>query len=138
MEAMWYLHAKVMPLAPRQLNPALPEHVEGAILKALAKKREDRYETVAAFLEALSLPTQSISPGQKTLQLSEVPEQTLLLVQEPQVPEPVHTAILESLASPLQRETSSSQSSLQPPMSEEHPLAPSKPIPSKRCSLGAN
>jgi serine/threonine protein kinase len=52
-EAWWYHHAKKKPVAPRQLNPAIPQQASDAILKALAKRREDRYETVEAFIQAL-------------------------------------------------------------------------------------
>ncbi len=38
---------------PRQLNPALPEAVERAILKALAKDPADRYQSAADFAQAL-------------------------------------------------------------------------------------
>ncbi len=51
--ALMYQHLSVAPLPPRQLNPALPQHIDQAILKALAKDREDRYPDVAAFLAAL-------------------------------------------------------------------------------------
>lgn len=44
---------------PREMNPDLNEEIERAILKALAKKREDRYanvsEMMAAFLKAFDL-----------------------------------------------------------------------------------
>lgn len=40
-------------LAPTQLNPELPAHIEQAILKAMAKKPEERYPDIAAFITAL-------------------------------------------------------------------------------------
>lgn len=51
--ALMYQHLSVAPLPPRQLNSALPQPIDQAILKALAKDREDRYPDVAAFLAAL-------------------------------------------------------------------------------------
>ena len=44
---------EAQPIAPAQLNPSIPPRVEQAILKALAKKREERHQDVLAFLDAL-------------------------------------------------------------------------------------
>jgi tRNA A-37 threonylcarbamoyl transferase component Bud32 len=41
------------PPPPRSLNPALPEAVEAALLRALAKDPADRYQTAAEMVEAL-------------------------------------------------------------------------------------
>ena len=46
-------HLYELPIAPRQLNPQLPVHIEQAILKAMAKNPEDRHRNVAAFISAL-------------------------------------------------------------------------------------
>ncbi len=48
-------HANEPPIPPRQLNPSLPEHIEQAILKTMAKERTQRHSDVAAFTTALSL-----------------------------------------------------------------------------------
>ncbi len=52
-EAMWYQHAKVDPIAPTQHNQLLPEYVERSILKALAKQRIERHANVSAFITEL-------------------------------------------------------------------------------------
>jgi formylglycine-generating enzyme required for sulfatase activity len=39
---------------PRQLNPAVPPHVEAELLKALSKRPESRHQSVADFLNALA------------------------------------------------------------------------------------
>jgi serine/threonine protein kinase len=62
-EAMWYQHAKVDPIAPTRLNPLLPKHVERSILKALAKQRIERFENVSAFIAELQMPSSSILPN---------------------------------------------------------------------------
>ena len=51
--ALWYKHAHEQPLPPTQLNPNLPGYMEQAILKAMAKLREDRYSDISAFIAAL-------------------------------------------------------------------------------------
>jgi len=51
--AMGFKHATEMPISPRQLNPDIPEPIEQAILKALAKEREARYPDVGQFIAAL-------------------------------------------------------------------------------------
>jgi serine/threonine protein kinase len=51
--SMCYLHINEPPIPPRQHNSQISEAVERAILKALSKKRTDRYPNVAAFIAAL-------------------------------------------------------------------------------------
>ncbi len=57
-------HQQDAPLPLRQINPSLPTHVEKAVLKALAKKREDRYPDVASFIDALHLPLANASAAE--------------------------------------------------------------------------
>ena len=57
--AMCIKHETAQPTPPRQINAQIPVHVEQAILKALAKQRNDRHKDVAAFLTALQTPPQS-------------------------------------------------------------------------------
>src|SRR5713101_4025030 len=58
LEVWWYQHAKVEPVAPTQLNPGLPIHIEEAILKAMTKQRTGRHTDVAAFLSSLQKSAQ--------------------------------------------------------------------------------
>ena len=51
--ALGWQHLTATPTPPHLLNPVVPIHIEQAILKALSKKREDRYPDVGAFLGAL-------------------------------------------------------------------------------------
>jgi serine/threonine-protein kinase len=55
------MHAS--PPALRKLNPAVPREVEAAVMTALAKDREARWPTVAAFGEALERVWESGSVG---------------------------------------------------------------------------
>ncbi len=50
-----YMHLYEAPLQPRWYNPAMPEYVEAAILTAMAKESNQRYESVLAFLRALHI-----------------------------------------------------------------------------------
>lgn len=51
--AIQFKHTFEQPLAPRQLNPDLPAHMEQAILKALAKAPTGRHADVMTFIAAL-------------------------------------------------------------------------------------
>lgn len=51
--AMGFKHMAEKPLAPTEFNPALPIHIEQAILKAMAKQRADRYADISTFIAAL-------------------------------------------------------------------------------------
>ena len=51
-------HMKEQPIAPRQLNPQLPVHIEQTILTAMAKEREARHADVATFITALQKTAQ--------------------------------------------------------------------------------
>ena len=51
--AMGFKHLTDNPVAPTQLNPALPMSIEQAILKAMAKQRGERHTDVRTFLAAL-------------------------------------------------------------------------------------
>src|SRR2546422_6192633 len=55
-EPIGYHHAKVGPSAPTQLNPHRPAYIAQAVLKALAKQRDNRYGDVSAFVKALQAP----------------------------------------------------------------------------------
>jgi len=55
--ALGFKHANETPIAPRELNPQLPIHIELAILKAIAKQRADRYKDISTFIIALHKPT---------------------------------------------------------------------------------
>ncbi len=51
--AMGYKHIYEQPIDPSDLNPDLPPMIADVILKALAKNRDDRYSSVADFVQAL-------------------------------------------------------------------------------------
>ena len=57
-EAMWFQHAKVNPIAPTQFNPHLSQYIVQAILKAMAKERSERHTDVSVFISALHKPAQ--------------------------------------------------------------------------------
>ena len=47
-------HMEEQPIPPTQFNPAIPFHIEQAILKALAKKYDERFPDVKSFIAALT------------------------------------------------------------------------------------
>ncbi|GCE20613.1 hypothetical protein KDK_44130 [Dictyobacter kobayashii] len=61
-----YKHIYEAPIEPHDLNPAIPAAIEEALLKALAKERDDRYESVADFIQALLDATPSEAPAKKS------------------------------------------------------------------------
>jgi len=61
-------HISEPPPRPRSLSPNVPEPLERIILRAMAKRPEDRFQTageMAAALEAAAEPTQLMSPGRE-------------------------------------------------------------------------
>jgi serine/threonine protein kinase len=48
-----YKHIYEPPIEPREINPDIPVEIEEVVLKALSKQREDRFESVADFIQAL-------------------------------------------------------------------------------------
>jgi tetratricopeptide (TPR) repeat protein len=62
--ALGMKHQNELPQPPSHWNPRIPPHIERAILKALAKRREDRYPDITSFIQ--SLLEQPAEPIQKT------------------------------------------------------------------------
>ncbi len=56
-------HLHTDPLSPTQLNPALPHHIEQAILKALSKKPTNRYVDINAFIQACDIAQDALVPS---------------------------------------------------------------------------
>jgi serine/threonine-protein kinase len=57
------MHMSQTPVPPRQNNPGIPEHIETAILRALAKKREARFGSMLEFQQVLAAGPARTSPG---------------------------------------------------------------------------
>ena len=53
MEQLMYQHFSVQPAPPSTYNPKLPAAVDSVLLRALAKKPEDRFPSITAFASAL-------------------------------------------------------------------------------------
>ncbi len=59
-------HQMEAPIPPRQHNPTIPEYMEKALLRALAKERSERFPDMNAFLAALldlPAPAQYVTPS---------------------------------------------------------------------------
>jgi serine/threonine protein kinase len=59
MEQVMYQHFSAQPLPPSTYNPQLPPAVDTVILRALAKKPEDRFPSIADFASAFEQAAQS-------------------------------------------------------------------------------
>jgi serine/threonine protein kinase len=55
-------HLMEAPPPPRELNPALSESAEGALLKMLAKRPDERFQSAGAFVRALASPVAEAEP----------------------------------------------------------------------------
>ncbi len=75
---MMYAHLQEPPRPPCTLNPLLPVAVNGVLLRALAKKPEERFPSVSAFAQAFQEAFQNIDAGTtlRTLQPSPPTPQT--------------------------------------------------------------
>jgi eukaryotic-like serine/threonine-protein kinase len=62
-EQVMFQHFSVQPLSPSSLNPSLSKEVDAVILKALAKKAEDRFPSISVFARALQQATQNTGPS---------------------------------------------------------------------------
>jgi serine/threonine protein kinase len=101
------LHATQRPVSPASLQPQRAQHVEQAILRALAKRPEKRYPDLQSFLENLVAPPPLPVPisAQETLSVPTQPSPALSAVPEAEPPEEVTPAVLP-VDSPALREES--------------------------------
>ena len=58
-EQMMYQHLNILPQPPSRINPRIPPAVDAVILRALAKKPEDRFPSISAFADAFQQATQA-------------------------------------------------------------------------------
>jgi serine/threonine protein kinase len=108
------MHAAPPPL--RRYNPALPRAVEGVVLKALAKEREDRWPTPLAFwrtLEATLAPRVAMEPEPEAEEVAPplavpVPEPVAVAKEAPPVPSPRPEPGSASSMAPAEREAPAS------------------------------
>ncbi len=56
-----YKHIHEKPISPRKINPQISATVESVVLKAIAKKPEDRYQSMAEFGEDLQMVNRILS-----------------------------------------------------------------------------
>ncbi|HLI09708.1 MAG TPA: protein kinase [Ktedonobacteraceae bacterium] len=62
MEQLMYQHFTAQPAPPSTYNPQLPPTVDAVILRALSKKAEDRFPSIASFASALEQAVSDIKP----------------------------------------------------------------------------
>lgn len=93
--SVWaYKHTYEQPRPPSQLNPAIPPHIDQAILRAMAKARSQRFPDIASFVAALSSaptvaapatrmflkgPQGQIALGSAQITIGRAPDNTLVL-----------------------------------------------------------
>jgi serine/threonine protein kinase len=63
MQQVMYQHFQVQPRPPSQLNPNLPPQIDEVLLRALAKRPESRFASIAAFARALQIALLDDSPN---------------------------------------------------------------------------
>jgi serine/threonine protein kinase len=63
MEQVMYQHFNAQPPQPSTYNPKLPGSIDAVILRALAKKPEERFPSIADFASALELAAQAAPAG---------------------------------------------------------------------------
>jgi formylglycine-generating enzyme required for sulfatase activity len=88
-------HLQEQPIPPCSVNPALPEQLEQVILKAMAKKPEDRFQTCEEFATALA--STSVIPRPVA---EEPPDRTR---PEASAPRPPHSSPITPHSSPPSR-----------------------------------
>jgi serine/threonine protein kinase/outer membrane protein assembly factor BamB len=134
---MGYKHIYEPPIDPRDLNPDIPLALEEVILKALSKRRDDRYATVADFVLSLQRAV-GISEGASEM-IAEVEQVELHSVSEQQSQPVVDTRAMEAsgvvqpqheIVPRVKRATRSySEHQTEPAVSQQRPLArPATPI----------
>ncbi|HZS76551.1 MAG TPA: protein kinase [Ktedonobacteraceae bacterium] len=65
-EQVMYLHFNEFPQPPSTRNPAIPKDVDTVILRALAKKPEERFGSITAFAAALQQASGIVEQGKAT------------------------------------------------------------------------
>lgn len=60
--AVAYQHVTERPIEPEQINPAITPAMSAVIMRALAKNREDRFQSASEFRRDLELAVQGIMP----------------------------------------------------------------------------
>ncbi len=101
------MHIQEEPKPPIQVNEAVPQRLNDIILKAMEKKKEDRFQTCQEFLDALKKISEPEPPVEAaevpTVDLSkakaELPEENLMDKESGGEPRPRTTLIQESLQS---------------------------------------
>ncbi len=101
MTTLTYSVLRGNPRVPTVLNPQVPESVEEVILKAMARRKEERYPTVQALTDALRQAVSEIPPEERSA-ISKAPPSVRPASAPSRVPTPVPA--LEPAGSPASTE----------------------------------
>jgi WD40 repeat protein/serine/threonine protein kinase len=71
LERLMYQHLSELPPPPSALNPHLPAAIDAVVLRALAKKTDERFPSILAFADAFSQALRSADDVRATLAISE-------------------------------------------------------------------
>ena len=112
---LMYQHSSSAPLPPSQLTPSLPLDIDAVLLKALAKKADQRFASISAFSQAFKEASE---------QDSEARRETLTSAKSPQS---LSAQISDALAPTLATSSHLAQPAPKPMLTSPLPLPPSIP-----------
>jgi serine/threonine-protein kinase len=132
--AIMAAHVQQAPRPPIELQPGLPASLNGAILRAIAKEKDDRFQSADEFRVALSNVASEVSTGVATSTMVVTPSFPVATGSRPaaQPTQPLRPAVPKTQAIPPSRPAPVAA----PPAPAAQATAPAPPPPAARQSGG--